>query len=242
MCKRRIRDQLQAQPDRSNPRQPAAAGSLRYESLSGMAWLAAAARARRSTRMGTRVTWPGTAQTPGRRPTSKPPRLGGTGTWPRFRKWGSRRAQGTHAAALQDYYRSKYEIERGRSGGVRRRSAYQVSLPLFAAMRNDEQDYVIAALEEVSQPPNSHWARRTASRSSKQAGILHEPSHFFLGCASHHRRPDTNQSSRDAYIIERPIRPVKRLDDAVVHELLHGAASSLDPKERGRPPGRPPTA
>ena len=58
--------------------------------------------------------------------------------------------QGTHAAALQDYYRSKYAIEPGQFPMAYAADRLTVSLPLFAAMTDDEQDYVIASLEDLA--------------------------------------------------------------------------------------------
>ena len=57
--------------------------------------------------------------------------------------------QGTHAAALQDYYR----IGMGSSPDFPMAYAAErltMSLPMFATMTEDEQDYVIASLGDLA--------------------------------------------------------------------------------------------
>ncbi len=54
--------------------------------------------------------------------------------------------QGTHAAALQDYYRERYAIDRADFPMADAAERLTISLPMFATMTEDEQDYVIATL------------------------------------------------------------------------------------------------
>ena len=58
--------------------------------------------------------------------------------------------QGTHAAALQDYYRTRYGLAPSDFPISFAADRLTISLPLFAAMTPEEQDYVIAGLGDLA--------------------------------------------------------------------------------------------
>jgi dTDP-4-amino-4,6-dideoxygalactose transaminase len=58
--------------------------------------------------------------------------------------------QGTHSAAMQDYYRERYGISPADFPISWAADRLTISLPLYAAMTADEQDQVIAALADVA--------------------------------------------------------------------------------------------
>lgn len=58
--------------------------------------------------------------------------------------------QGTHAAALQDYYRSRYATEPADFPMAYAAEQLTISLPMFATMTDDDQDYVIESLGDLA--------------------------------------------------------------------------------------------
>jgi perosamine synthetase len=58
--------------------------------------------------------------------------------------------QGTHDAAAQDYYLSKYGLKPEQFPRAYSADQLTLSLPMFATMTDDEQDYVIASLGDVA--------------------------------------------------------------------------------------------
>jgi perosamine synthetase len=58
--------------------------------------------------------------------------------------------QGTHAAALQEFYTAKYGLQPSDYPVSFAADRLTVSLPMFATMTEDEQNYVVAALADVA--------------------------------------------------------------------------------------------
>ena len=58
--------------------------------------------------------------------------------------------QGTHAAALQDYYRARYATQPSQFPMAHAAERLTISLPMFATMTDEEQDYVIDSLGQLA--------------------------------------------------------------------------------------------